>query len=164
MKIVDKDYYKKYYEKYNIDGINNLADMPTEFILFMSNMCKKYRLSVDKIAETNSHNRSMGMALNGDGIVIQIYYDYDICELELVVYVAENKDFTCDDIKNDILKYVNTVSYSKGDQVTDNFGEDYILEEDIVEVSNRIKSYKATRMSDGEESKVYNRYIVPKFE
>ncbi|MCX0396260.1 hypothetical protein LI014_02525 [Clostridium perfringens] len=48
--------------------------------------------------------------------------------------------------------------------MTDNFGEDYILEEDIVEVSNKIKSYKAIRISDNKEVKVYNRYIVPKFE
>ncbi|XZJ40598.1 hypothetical protein ACSXCW_02830 [Clostridium perfringens] len=164
MRIVDKDYFKKYYKKYNIEGVNNLADMPTEFLLFITNMCKKYKLSVDKIAETNSDNRNMGIALNGDGVVVQFYYDYYTCELELVIYVAENRSFTCDDIKNDILKYINTVSYSKGDKVTDNFGEDYILEEDIVEVSNKIKSYKATRISDNKEVKVYNRYIVPKFE
>lgn len=66
MRIVEKEHFKKYYEKITIEDKNNLPDRPTEFIRFMSNMCKKYKLSVDKITKTNKSNRNMGMALNGE--------------------------------------------------------------------------------------------------
>lgn len=64
-------------------------------------------------------------------ITIQIYFDYYMNELELVVFVGDDLDL--------------------------------ILKEYVLEATNMLKSYKAIRISDNVEYKVYNSFIVPMF-
>lgn len=147
------------YSKHELDEFNNLSDKPTEFIRFVVFLCEKYKLYVSKIAKCNSAERNLGVELVGDNILIQFFYEYDINILELVISCDSNKTLE-KDIKNDIWTYIKTVSYKKGDRVIDSYGEKYIVQEEITS-SHTLKSYRAIRISDNEECKVYNNCICP---
>lgn len=158
MKIVTiKD--KKNFLKCELDEFNNLSDKPTEFIRFVSFLCKKYKLSVSKMAKCNSYERNLGVELVGAKTLVQFFYEYDINTLELVVS-CDSDEILKKNIENDIWTYIKTVSYKKGDKVIDTYGEKYIIQEDITP-SHTLKSYKAIRVCDNETNKVFNHNICP---
>lgn len=147
------------YEKNELEEFNNLADRPTEFIRFIALLCEKYKLCLSKISESNSYERNLGVELTGSKILIQFFYEYDNNTLELAV-IVDNEDILRNDIKNDILTYVNKVSYKIVDRVIDNYGEKYIIKEDIIP-SHTLRKYKAVRIIDNEECWIYNNFISP---
>lgn len=147
------------YLKQELDEFNNLADKPTEFIRFIGDLCRKYRLYVSKIAKCNSAERNLGVELVGDKILIQFFYEYDINTLELVIS-CDSDEILENNIKKYIWTYIKTVNYKKGDKVVDSYGEKYIIQEEITP-SHTLKSYKAIRVCDNEECKVYNNCICP---
>lgn len=151
---------KEIYLKRELSEFNNLADKPTEFIGFIRFLCKKYKLCLSKIAKCNDEERNLGVELLSDKILIQFFYEYDINTLELIISVNSNKALE-DSIKNDIWTYIEKVTYKKGDRVLDNYGEKYILQEDIDQPSHTLKKYKAIRVCDNKESMVYNNSICP---
>lgn len=151
---------KGIYLKRELSEFNNLIDKPTEFIRFISFLCKKYKLCLSKIAKCNAEERNLGVELLGDKILIQFFYEYDINTLELVISVDFDKTLE-DSIKNDIWTYIEKVTYKKGDRILDNYGEKYILQENIDQPSHTLKKYKAIRVCDNKESMVYNNYICP---
>lgn len=158
MKIVTlKD--SKDYSKYELNEFNNLADRPTEFIRFISFLCRKYKLSVSKIGKCNACERNLGIELLGAEVLIQFFYEYDENILELVIS-CDSDEILKKRIENDILTYVNKVNHKKGDKVIDTYGEKYILQEDITP-TNTVKRYKAIRVCDNTECIVYNHFICP---
>ncbi|MFU7517659.1 hypothetical protein [Clostridium sp. HCS.1] len=149
---------REQYSKYELNEFNNLSDKPTEFILFVGFLCRKYKLGVSKIAKCNSEERNLGVGLLGNDMLVQFFYEYDTNTLELAIIC--DSEILENNIKKDILTYVKTVNYKKGDRVVDSYGEKYIIQEDVTP-SNTLKSYKAIRVCDNEECKVYNSYICP---
>ena len=150
---------KKNYLKCELDEFNNLSDKPTEFIRFISFLCKKYKLSVSKIDKCNSCERNLGVELTGSNILIQFFYEYDINTLELVV-ICDYDKILKKNIENDIWTYVKTTTYKEGDKVIDVYGEKYILQEEIIP-THKLKSFKAIRLLDNVECEVFNHFIVP---
>lgn len=158
MKIVTiKD--KKNYLKCELDEFNNLSDKPTEFIRFISFLCKKYKLCLSKIDKCNACERNLGVELLGSKIVVQLFYEYDINTLELVIS-CDSDEILKKNIENDIWTYIKTISYKKGDKVIDSYGEKYILQEDITP-AHKLKNCKAIRVCDNVECNVFNHSIVP---
>lgn len=147
------------YSKYELEEFNNLSDKPTEFIRFVSFLCKKYKLSISKIAKCNSDERNLGVELLGDKILIQFFYEYDINTLELSIS-CDSDEILRKRIENDIWTYIKTVSYKKGDKVVDVYGEKYVIQEEVTP-SHTLKSCKAIRVCDNEECSILNHYISP---
>lgn len=150
---------KNTYSKHELEDFNNLVDKPTQFIQFVCFLCKKYKLNLSKISETNHVERNLGVELIGEKILIQFSYEYDSNTLELVVNADFDKTVE-NNIRKDIWNYVKTVDYKKGDRVIDTYGEKYIVQENI-EPSHTVKKYKATRISDNTDSWVINQLICP---
>lgn len=150
---------KNVYSKHELDNFNNLADKPTQFVQFVCFLCKKYKLNLSKISESNYVERNLGVELIGEKILIQFFYEYDSNTLELVVSADFDKTVE-KSIRNDIWTYVKTVHYKKGDSVINNYGEKYIVEESI-EPSHIVKKHKATRVADNKECWVLNQFICP---
>ncbi|MBM7836338.1 hypothetical protein [Clostridium sardiniense] len=151
---------EKHRKVYELPENNNLADRPNAFINFVSFLCKKYKLNLSKIAKTNADERNLGVELLDDKIIIQFFYEYDINTLELVLGVDFDEELQ-KQIECDIWKYIKTVEFKKGEEVSDDFGEDYILQEDV-KVTKTLTSYRAIRISDNTECKVYGGHIYPK--
>lgn len=158
MKIVTIDD-KKYYTKTELGEYNNLADKPTEFINFINLLCKKYKLNISKMAKFDACERNLGVELQNANIMIQFFYEYDYNILELMIIIKDKE--IKQKITTDINTYVNKVTYKVGDKVVDNYGEFYIMQEDINKPSHHLKRYKAIRVLDKAEVEVYNNYICP---
>lgn len=150
---------KMNYSKHELDEFNNLSDKPTEFIRFIGFLCKKYKLSLSKIAKCNAYERNLGVELVGANILIQFFYEYDINTLELVIS-CDSDEVLKKRIENDIWTYIKKVSYKKGDKIVDTYGEKYILQEDV-DPSHTVKKYKAIRVYDNEECSIINQCISP---
>ncbi|EQK41151.1 hypothetical protein C671_2797 [[Clostridium] bifermentans ATCC 19299] len=150
---------KNVYSKHELDNFNNLADKPTQFIKFVCFLCKKYKLNLSEISESNYVERNLGVELIGEKILIQFFYEYDSNTLELVVSADFDKTVE-NNIRKDIWTYVKTVNYKKGDRVIDIYGEKYIVQENI-EPSHTVTKQKVTSVSDNTESWVINQFICP---
>lgn len=140
---------------YILDEHNNLEDKPTEFFNFIGVLCKKYKMKIYKIAKNHTNDRNLGVQLLSIDGYTYIFYNYNkrILELELKGIYSER-------IEKDILKYSKTYKYLKGDEILDDFGIRYTIDENI-DCSNVSKKIMVKNKETGVNCTIYNCSVVP---
>ncbi len=142
-------------KKINLQEFNNFANKPTEFLNFICILCRKYNMKIYKIVKTYSEDKNMGVQLNAINGHVNIFYNYNKRVLEFEI---EGKYST--NIESDIIKYAETQEYIKSDKVMDQFGNIYILNEDVG-YSAYSKKISVTKLGDKKEYFIYSSSIVP---
>lgn len=141
--------------KIDLRECNNIEDRPTEFINFICELCRKYHMKIYKVAKTYSNDRNMGVQLSSIYGYANIFYNYNKKLLEIEI---EGKN--SNDIEKDIIKYSTKKEYLKNDKVSDEFGNIYILNEDIKN-GNDCKKVSVTKLKDNKVYFLYSSLIVP---
>lgn len=152
MRIIDNS---KISKKIDLKEFNNFENKPTEFLNFVCELCRKYNMKIYKIVKTYSEDRNMGVQLNAINGYANIFYNSNkkILEFEVNGKNASN-------IEMDIIKYSNTKEYIKNDKVMNEFGNTYIINENINK-SNCSKKISVTKIRDKKEYFLYSSSIVP---
>ena len=134
---------------------NNLENKPTEFFNFICRLCRKYNMKIFKVVKTYANDKNMGFQLISINGYTNIFYNFNKKILEFEISNVKSSD-----IENDIIKYSTLGKYHKGDKVIDEFGNKYILNEDIedINISKRVNVISI----HGEKSNfLYTSSIVP---
>ena len=152
MRIIDNS---KTSKKINLKDINNFENRTTEFFNFICELCRKYNMKIYKVVKTYSADRNMGVQLNALNGSTNIFYNSNKKMLEFEVD-GESKEF----IEEDIIKYATTQNYSVNDKVKDEFGNVYVLNEDV-EFRDLSRKISVTNIKDKKELYIYGSAIVP---
>ena len=152
MRIIDNS---KTSKKFNLKDFNNLENKPTEFFNFICLLCRKYNMKIYKVVKTYSNDKNMGVQLNSLNGNANIFYNYNKKILEIEINGKNSND-----IEKDIIKYSTTKKYNKNDRVLDEFGKEYVLNEDI-EDANISKGINVIRIKDKKSCFLYSSSIVP---
>ena len=135
--------------------VNNLENKPTEFFNFICRLCRKYNMKIFKVVKTYANDKNMGFQLVSISGYTNIFYNFNKKILEF-----EISNMNSNDIENDIIKYATSGKYYKNDKVIDEFGNKYILNEDIEDI-NISKRISVTSVDGDKAIFLYSSSIVP---